>query len=54
MIILSKEVSELVGATNPVKIGKLLKDLQLTEEMKDKIINSENTESWRKYNSRTI
>ena len=34
---LSKEVSELVGATNPVKIGKLLKDLQLTEEMKDKI-----------------
>ena len=37
LIILSKEVSELVGATNPVKIGKLLKDLQLTEEMKDKI-----------------
>jgi len=37
LIILSKEVSELVGAMNPVKIGKLLKDLQLTEEMKDKI-----------------
>ena len=37
LIILSKEVSELVGATNPVKIGKLLTDLQLTEEMKDKI-----------------
>lgn len=37
LIILSKEVSELIGATNPVKIGKLLTDLQLTEEMKDKI-----------------
>lgn len=37
LIILSKEVSELIEATNPVKIGKLLTDLQLTEEMKDKI-----------------
>ena len=27
----------MVGATNPVKIGKLLTDLHLTEEMKDKI-----------------
>lgn len=37
LIILSKQVSEVVGATNPVKIGKLLTDLHLAEEMKDKI-----------------
>lgn len=37
LIILSKKVSEVVGATNPVKIGKLLADLYLTEEMKEKI-----------------
>lgn len=37
LIILSKDVSEVVRATNPVKIGKLLADLHLTEEMKEKI-----------------
>ena len=30
-------MSEVVRATNPVKIGKLLADLHLTEEMKEKI-----------------
>ena len=37
LIILSKEVSEVVEATNHLKIGKLLADLYLTEEMKAKI-----------------
>lgn len=37
LIILSKDVSELVGATNDTKIKKLLKDLPMTEEMKNKI-----------------
>ena len=37
LIILSKDVSEVVRATNLVKIGKLLADLHLTEEMKEKI-----------------
>ena len=37
LIILSKDVSDVVRATNPVKIGKLLADLHLTEEMKEKI-----------------
>lgn len=37
LIILSKDVSEVVRATNPAKIGKLLADLHLTEEMKEKI-----------------
>lgn len=37
LIILSKDVSELVGATNETKIKKLLKDLPMTEEMQNKI-----------------
>ena len=37
LIILSKEVSEVVEATNHLKIRKLLADLYLTEEMKAKI-----------------
>ena len=37
LIILSKDVSELVGATNEIKIRKLLKDLPMTEEMQNKI-----------------
>ncbi len=37
LIILSKDVSELVGATNETKIKKLLKDLSMTEEMQNKI-----------------
>jgi hypothetical protein len=37
LIILSKEVSELVGAENSNKIGKILKNLPLTKEMQDKI-----------------
>lgn len=37
LIILSKDVSELVGATNETKIRKLLKDLPMTEEMQNKI-----------------
>lgn len=37
LIILSKAVSEVVRATNPEKIRKLLTDLDLTEEMKEKI-----------------
>jgi hypothetical protein len=37
LIILSKEVSELVGATKSTIIRKLLADLPLTEEMQNKI-----------------
>jgi len=33
LIILSKDVSELVGATKDTKIKKLLKDLSMTEEI---------------------
>ena len=37
LIILSKAVSKVVIETNPEKIRKLLTDLDLTEEMKEKI-----------------
>ena len=37
LIILSKDVSELVGATNEIKIRKLLQNLTLTVEMQEKI-----------------
>lgn len=37
LIILSKEVSDLVGEENSNKVSKLLKNLPLTKEMQDKI-----------------
>ncbi|HEL1156260.1 TPA: group II intron reverse transcriptase/maturase, partial [Streptococcus equi subsp. zooepidemicus] len=37
LIILSKEVSDLVGTLNSDKISKILKNLPLTKEMQDKI-----------------
>ena len=37
LILLSKEVSKLVGATKTTVIGKILADLPLTEEMQNKI-----------------
>ena len=37
LIILSKEVSELVGATKSTELRKLLANLPLTEEMQNKI-----------------
>lgn len=37
LIVLSKEVSELVGAEDGNKIGKLLENLPLTNEMQEKI-----------------
>ena len=37
LIILSKEVSDLVGAENSNKVSKILKNLPLTNEMQEKI-----------------
>ena len=37
LIILSKEVSELVGADNCNTVGKIIKNLPLTKEMQDKV-----------------
>ena len=54
LIILSKEVSDLVGAESSNKISKILKNLPLTQEIQEKINKLRERRGLKSYNSKTI